>query len=308
MVSVLYLSRVKEIKRKIQTSLAPSELVLNPEGGVYHLALHPHQLADRMIVVGDPGRVELISSRFDSVEHRVSSREFVTHTGRVGNQTITALSTGIGVDNIDIVLNELDALRNIDLQKRTVHEKLNPLKIVRLGTCGALNKNIEVGSFVHSNYALGLDGVMHYYDCQYEEDELQLARDFQKHTKWNSDGIKPYAVRNNQNLGQLFQDGFYQGITATACGFYGPQGRELRLPLALNGLNDSMSTFEFNGIHMANYEMESSALFGLGASLGHECTTVCAVIANRLRNEFLKDYHPAISKLIDLVLTGLTTD
>lgn len=299
---------MKEIKRNIPHPLPPSELVLNKEGAIYHLGLHPDQIADQLIIVGDPARVNLISGRFDSVEHKVTSREFVTHTGRIGNKSLTALSTGIGVDNIDIVLNELDALRNIDLGSRKIKAQLNPLRIVRLGTSGALNRDIPVGGYVQSKYALGLDGVMHYYACEYEDDEKQLVAGFKKHTGWNIPGISPYAVRGDEKLGALFGEGFHQGITVTACGFYGPQGRELRMPLAFQGLNERMSAFRFHGTPIANYEMESSSFFGLGAALGHRCTTVCAVIANRLRNEFLEDYRPAISKLIDTVIEGLIKD
>ena len=287
--------------------MPPSELVLDSRGGVYHLGLQPEEVADKVIVVGDPGRVAKISDKFDSVEHRISSREFVTHTGYMNNERITVLSTGIGVDNIDIVMNELDALRNIDLNTRMAKEELNPLKIIRLGTCGALSRDIPVGSFVQSSYAIGLDGVMHFYGCAYEEDEMELTRKFMEHVNWNIDGIRPYAIRGSASLNQYFQDGFFQGITATACGFYGPQGRQLRLPRAMQNLNDAMSTFVFKDLPMANYEMESSALFGLGSAMGHECTTVCAVIANRLRNEFLKDYQPAIDQLIDKVLEAFTT-
>lgn len=287
--------------------MPPSELVLDGDGAIYHLGLQPEQIADKIIVVGDPGRVAKISGKFDSIEHQVTKREFVTHTGYIGNERITALSTGIGVDNLDIVMNELDALRNIDLKTRMAKDKLNPLKIIRLGTCGALSRDIPVGSFIQSNYAIGLDGVMHFYGCAYEEDELELTRKFMEHVSWNIDGLRPYAVRGSATLGSYFQEGFFQGITATACGFYGPQGRQLRLPRAMQNLNDAMSTFTYKDLPMANYEMESSALFGLGSALGHECTTVCAVIANRLRNEFLKDYQPAIDQLIDKVLEAFTT-
>lgn len=287
--------------------MPPSELVLDSRGAVYHLGLTPEEIADKVIVVGDPSRVTKITDKFDSVEHRITKREFVTHTGYLNKERITVLSTGIGVDNIDIVMNELDALRNIDLKTRLAKDTTNPLKIVRLGTCGALNRDIPVGSFVQSSYAIGLDGVMHYYGCPYEEDELELTRMYMEHVNWNIDGIRPYAIRGSGTLNQFFQDGFYQGITATACGFYGPQGRQLRLPRAMQNLNDAMSTFVYKGLPMANYEMESSALFGLGSALGHECTTVCAVIANRLRNEFLKDYQPAIDQLIDEVLEAFTT-
>lgn len=276
-------------------------------GAIYHLGLHPHQIADKIIVVGDPGRVEQISKNFDAIEHKVVKREFVTHTGRIGNERITALSTGIGVDNIDIVINELDALKNIDLTTRKIKDEFSPLQIIRLGTCGALNADIPVGGFVHSTYALGLDGVMHFYDCEFEEDEKQLVQKFMEHVNWNIPGLTPYAIRGSKTLGSYFNEGFYHGITATACGFYGPQGRKLRLPVAMKNLNDAMSTFSFQNLPMANYEMESSALFALGAALGHECTTVCVVVANRLRNEFSKDYKPDVERLIHKVLEAFTT-
>ena len=275
---------------------------MDSAGAIYHLGLQPEQIADKIIVVGDPGRVVRISNKFDTIEHKVSKREFVTHTGRIGNERITALSTGIGVDNLDIVINELDALRNIDLKTRMIKDTHSPLQIIRLGTCGALNSEIPVGAFIHSKYALGLDGVMHFYGCEFEEDEKELAQRFMDHVDWKIDGLLPYAVRGSEKLGSYFKEGFFQGITATACGFYGPQGRSLRLPLAMPTLNDAMSTFSYKDIPMANYEMESSALFALGSALGHECTTVCTVVANRLRNEFAKDYQPAIDQLIDKVL------
>lgn len=280
---------------------------MDSAGAIYHLGLQPEQIADKIIVVGDPYRVERISNKFDSVEHKVAKREFVTHTGRIGNERITALSTGIGVDNIDIVINELDALRNIDLKTRMIKDTHSPLQIIRLGTCGALSSEIPVGGFIQSKYALGLDGVMHFYGCDFEEDEKELAQKFMDHVNWNIDGLRPYAIRGSEKLGSYFQDGFFQGITATACGFYGPQGRTLRLPLAMQNLNDAMSTFSYKDIPMANYEMESSALFALGSALGHECTTVCTVVANRLRNEFAKDYQPAIDQLIHKVLEAFTS-
>lgn len=283
-------------------SLAPSELVLRSDGSVYHLGLHPDQIADTIIIAGDPGRVEKIAAHFDRVEHRVSNREFVTLTGNIGSRRLTALSTGIGTDNIDIVINELDALRNIDFERRSIRTVKRPLQIIRIGTSGALNAEIAPGSFVHSTYAVGLDGVMHFYDASFEADERSLAEKFAAHTGWSIPGLQPYAVRSDAALGALFQDGFHQGITATACGFYGPQGRVLRLPAAMPSLNERMSTFSFEGIPMANYEMESSALFALGSLLGHACTTVCLIIANRIQNAFLPDYHPAMNRLIELTL------
>ncbi|MCA1752784.1 MAG: nucleoside phosphorylase [Cryomorphaceae bacterium] len=299
---------MKAIETKTGSTLAPSELVLRPDGSIYHLGLRPDQIADTILIAGDPGRVEKIAGHFDAIEHRVMNREFVTITGRIGGRGITAMSTGIGVDNIDIVLNELDALRNIDLEQRTPFAERRPLRIIRIGTSGALNKDIETGSFVHSDYSVGLDGVMHFYDAAFEDDEQALAKAYIAHTGWSIEGLLPYAVRSDRDLGSLFGKGFHRGITATACGFYGPQGRVLRIPAAMPELNDRMSTFSFRGLPMANYEMESSALFALGSLLGHSCTTVCLIIANRLQNAFLADYKPRMAELIEAVIEKVVAE
>ena len=303
--AITYIGDMKIKSNERGEFFPPSELPLNADGSVYHLALKPDQVADTVIVVGDPGRVRRISEKFDHVEVQVSNREFLTHTGSINGRRITVLSTGIGVDNIDIVMNELDALRNVDLVERCELEKQNPLDIIRLGTSGSLNPDLEVGSFVNSMYALGLDGVMHFYDVDYEADERELIEEFTSHVSWHLEGIRPYAVRSDKDMSGLFQDGFFKGITATACGFYGPQGRKLRLNPAFSEINERMADFSFRGIPMANYEMESSALFGLGAALGHRCTTVCVIVANRLRNEFAKDHHADVDQLIDAVLERL---
>lgn len=291
-------------KLPLSTSLkfAPSELPVNSDGSIYHLAIKPEHLADTVLVVGDQGRVEKISKHFDRIEIVASNREFVTHTGTIGSKRITAMSTGIGTDNIDIVLNELDALRSVDFEKRETIENPKPLEIIRIGTCGGLRKEIEPGSFIHSRYAIGLDAVMHYYQAHFEEEELELARSFAAHVNWSLDGIKPYAVKSSKEAGSKFEEGFIQGITATACGFYGPQGRKLRLPVAMPDINERMGSFSFEGLPLANYEMESSALFGLGAALGHQCTTVCLVVANRAADSFLTDHQPAMEELISIVL------
>ncbi len=289
-------------------SFAPSELPVNEDGSIYHLALKPNDIADTVLIVGDQGRVEKISKHFDQLETIVSNREFVTHTGRIGTKRITALSTGIGTDNIDIVINELDALRSVDFEKRITLENPKPLEILRIGTSGGLRKSIEPGSFVHSKYAIGLDPVLHYYQVEFEQEEIDLAGKFIRHTGWPLRGITPYSVKSSVELGRKFDKGFLQGITVTACGFYGPQGRKLRLPVSMPAINDSMATFEFLGIPLANYEMESSALFGLGTALGHHCSTVCLVVANREANSFLADHHSAMDKLITTVLDRLTAD
>jgi len=291
-----------------QNFFPPSELPLNGDGSIYHLALKAEDLADTVLIVGDPGRVEVISSRFDRLEKKVNHREFTTHTGYVGQKRITALSTGIGTDNIDIVLNELDALRTINLESRTPSESVKPLRIIRIGTSGALHGDIAPGSFVQSQYAIGLDAVMHFYEDLFEEDEKSLIAAFCDHVEWSIKGFKPYAARHSKTLGGLFKKGFIQGITATACGFYGPQGRNLRLQPAMGELNDKMASFTHFGLPLANYEMESSALFGLGGALGHDCTTVCLVVANRVRNEFLADYSGSMESLIEEVLNRISED
>ncbi|MGB6035777.1 MAG: nucleoside phosphorylase [Cryomorphaceae bacterium] len=297
-------------KFPLNTSLkfAPSELPVNADGSIYHLAIKPEHLADTVLVVGDQGRVEKISKHFDRTDVVVSNREFVTHTGYIGTKRITAMSTGIGTDNIDIVLNELDALRSIDFEKRETIENPQPLEIIRIGTSGGLRKEIEPGSFIHSRYAIGLDAVMHYYQSHFEEEEMELARAFAAHVNWSLDGIKPYAVKSSKEAGSRFEKGFLQGITATACGFYGPQGRKLRLPVAMPDINERMENFSFEELPLANYEMESSALFGLGAALGHHCTTVCLVVANRAANSFLTDHHVRMEELIAKVLERITAD
>ena len=282
--------------------IPPSELPLNPDGSVYHLALRPEHLADTVIVVGDPGRVGRISRRFDRLELEISNREFLTHTGVLDGKRLSVMSTGIGVDNLDIVMNELDALRHIDLASRRETDTRNPLDIIRLGTSGSLSPDLEVGSFVNSVYALGLDGVMHFYDVDYGEDEEALVEEFVRHVEWKASGIRPYAVGGNAELSAMFGEGFFKGITATACGFYGPQGRKLRLDPSMPGINERMANFSFRGTPMANYEMESSSMFGLGAALGHRCTTVCVIVANRMRNEFTDDHHKDVDRLIEAVL------
>jgi uridine phosphorylase len=299
---------VKKFSLQNSIKYAPSELPLNSDGSIYHLAIKPEHLADTVLVVGDQGRVEKISKFFDRTDVVVSNREFVTHTGHIGHKRLTVMSTGIGTDNIDIVLNELDALRSIDFDKRESIADPKPLEIIRIGTSGGLRKDIEPGSFIHSRYAIGLDAVMHYYQAEYEADELELARSFAAHVNWSLEGIKPYAVKSAERFIDKFDKGFLQGITATACGFYGPQGRMLRLPTAMPDVNEKMGSFSYADLPLANYEMESSALFGLGAALGHQCTTVCLVVANRAANSFLTDHHVAMERLISIVLERIQAD
>ncbi len=286
--------------------IADSELILNSDKSIYHLKLQPHQIANDIIVVGDPNRVKAISSKFSKIEHVIENREFVTHTGNFNNKRISVIGTGIGTDNIDIVLNELDALVNIDLNEKIVKNKLTSLNIVRIGTCGALQEHINVNDFVVSEYALGLDGLMNFYEMVYTPEEEAILNEFYTQTNYSKQLNQPYIVKGDSQLHQLFAKDCHSGITATACGFFGPQGRELRLKLKEPLLNDKLHEFNFNGLKINNFEMETSAIYGLARLMGHRATTVCVVVANRYNKSFTKDYRPAMDKLIDLVLQKLT--
>jgi uridine phosphorylase len=287
--------------------IAESELILNPDGSVYHLNLRPEDISDIVIVVGDQGRVQTISKHFSKIECQKQNREFVTHTGTFNGKRITALSTGIGTDNIDIVVNELDALVNIDLGKREIKEKKTCLNIIRLGTSGALQGDIPVDNFVMSEYGIGFDGLLNFYKVNeniYDED---ITDAFIKHTGWSPKLARPYTVKGSEFLMKKLGEGFFKGITATASGFYGPQGRELRIAAADPLLNDKMETFNYKGHRITNFEMETSALYGLGAALGHNTLTICTIIANRVSKQFSKDYHPAVEKMIQTVLDRITS-
>jgi uridine phosphorylase len=288
------------------SQIAASELILNPDGSVYHLHLKPENLADTIIVVGDPGRVKEISKHFDRIEFMVQNRELFTHTGNIGNKRLTVLSTGMGTDNLDIVINELDAVVNIDLEKRepkATHTKLN---IIRLGTAGALQADIMAGDFVASSFGVGMDGLLYFYGKGKSVMNAQLAEAFVKHTRWNENLPGIYAVPCSDMLMDKLGKDLVHGITLTAPGFYGPQGRELRLKPAFPELNHLIESFEFEGSRIANFEMETSALYGLGRMLGHETLTICTVVANRVNHTFAKDYHGDIERLIKLVLSRLT--
>lgn len=282
--------------------IAESELIVSNQGAIYHLNLLPEQIADDIIVVGDQNRVAQISAHFDRIEHQVANREFVTHTGEYRGKPITALSTGIGTDNIDIVLNELDALVNIDLKTRRIKEKHHSLNIIRLGTSGSLQEDIPVDSMVVSSHAIGLDGVLHFYQAEFEAEELDLQEQFVKHTGWNTLLNPPYLVKGSSALLDRFPKHMLQGITVTSNGFYGPQGRVLRLNTRYPDLNEQLRSFSANGLRICNYEMETSALYGLGSLLGHQTATVCAIIANRYRREYSANYHQTIDLLIEEVL------
>ncbi len=282
-----------------------SELVLNADGSVYHLHLKNENIADQVILVGDPGRVEQVAKFFDTVEFSVSNREFVTVTGFFQEQRFTALSTGIGTDNIDIVVNELDAAVNIDPEERVPRPHRRRLNLVRIGTSGGLQEQIPVDSLVASSYALGLDGLMYYYNFINTDIEIDISNKLNKHLKWNTHLATPYLVAADPLMIKLLGQDMHTGITVTATGFYGPQGRRLQLPLENEQMHDLFRTFRYQDLRITNFEMETSALYGLGRMLGHRCCTCCAIIANRATGEYSGNYRPVIDRLIDKVLNRL---
>src|SRR5574344_374576 len=278
-----------------------SELPLQPGGQIYHIGVGPDDIADDIIVVGDPGRVELVSKYFDTVDFKHTNRELVTHTGTLRGKRITALSTGMGTDNIDIVLTELDALANIDLPTRTTKTTHRTLNIIRIGTCGALQPEIEVNSFIASSHGFGFDGVLQYYNHDGLFDE-KLVEAFVEQTGWNEKVPYPYCVAGNQELLDRIGFDMTKGVTASAPGFFGPQGREVRAKLKYPELNGRIEKFNYQGNRITNLEMETSALYGLGKLLGHNTLTVCVAIANRVTKDFSKDYKPYVAKLVETVL------
>lgn len=282
--------------------IAESELIINDRGAVYHLNLCPDELAQTIITVGDPDRVKEVSKYFDSIEVQQQHREFISHTGFIGKKRITVLSTGIGPDNIDIVLNELDALVNIDFKTRTIKPDLTPLTILRIGTSGSLQADIPIDSFVAGTHGLGLDNLLHYYRFKNNEEEQQILQQFIAHTQL-SGKIEPYIATASSAIIKYFVDGFHQGITTTCPGFYGPQGRILRLGLANPILIERLSSFSFGSYHISNFEMETSAIYGLGKLLGHHCLSLNAIVANRIRKEFSKDGKATVENLIKKSLT-----
>ncbi len=281
---------------------APSELIINEDGSIFHLHLKPHELADKVILVGDPGRVALVASHFDGVECEVNNREFRTITGNFKNKRITIVSTGIGCDNIDIVLNELDALANIDFETRKEKTNLRQLTLVRIGTCGGLQKNTPIGTFIASKKSIGFDGLLNYY-AKREELDIAFENEFKKQVNWNPQLGNPYVADADMKLlEQIAQDDMVRGITISCGGFFGPQGRRLRIPLADPQLNEKIVKFEYNGDRITNFEMESSALAGLAQHLGHKALTCCMVIANRRQKEANSGYKNTIDGLIKKVL------
>jgi uridine phosphorylase len=281
--------------------IAESELIINNRGAIYHVDLKPDELADTVITVGDPDRVAEVSKHFDTIEVKRKHREFIAHTGYVGKKRLTVISTGIGPDNIDIVLNELDALKNIDFETRTEKSNLTALTIIRLGTSGSLQADIPVDSLVAGTHGLGLDNLLHYYRLKSNEEELQLLQHFVTHTQL-AGTIQPYIASAGSHVLKHFVDGFHQGITVTCPGFYGPQGRVLRLGLSNPQLVESLSNFSFGNYRISNFEMETSAIYGLGKLMGHHCLSVNVIVANRVRKEFSKDGAAAVEHLITTCL------
>jgi uridine phosphorylase len=278
--------------------IAESELIFNSRGAIYHLDLKPDELAENIITVGDPGRVKEISKHFDKIEIQTQHREFVTHTGYIGNKRISIVSTGIGPDNIDIVVNELDALVNIDFKTRTVKNELKQLNIIRIGTSGSLQANIPVDSFVASTHGIGIDNLMNFYLHENNEEEKQLIHSFTTQTQLHNGFGNPYISAASMYLLKYFVDGYHHGITVTCPGFYGPQGRILRLGVSYPQLIDRLASFEFGQYRITNFEMETSAIYGLGKALNHHCLSLSAIIANRVHKNFSKDSLSLIEKLI----------
>lgn len=281
----------------METPIAASELIITPEGCIYHLDVHPDEIAHTVITVGDPGRVAAVSKYFDKIEHRKSHREFVTHTGYIGDKKLSVVSTGIGPDNIDITLNELDALVNIEFNTRTVKPEPTSLQIIRMGTSGALQEDIPVDSMVASTFGIGLDNLLHYYKIENNAEESFLLHEFQKHTGLENP-IQPYMAQGSVRLLNHFMNGYEHGITVTCPGFYAPQGRVLRLPLAYTNLINVLSTFESGTHRICNFEMETSAIYGLGKLMGHQCLSINTIIANRQSKTFSKDAPKAIDTMI----------
>ncbi|PDP64101.1 nucleoside phosphorylase [Porphyromonas gingivalis] len=284
-------------------TIPPSELIINADGSVFHLHIRPEQLADKVILVGDPARVDAVASRFERIECNVSNREFHTVTGWYGDKRITVQSHGIGSDNIDIVLNELDALANIDFDTRQVKDRLRKLTLVRVGTSGGLQDNTPIGSYVAAERSIGFDGVMYFYSDTEKIRDAAFEAALQDQLEWKIEGLKPYVIPADKTLSdRICREDILRGVTIAANGFYGPQGRRLRLPLKDEDLNRKIQAFDFNGSRITNYEMESSSLAGLAALMGHEAITVCCIIAGRKSEKMNTSYQGSIEGLIDLVL------
>jgi uridine phosphorylase len=286
-------------------TIASSELIINNRGALYHINCRPEEVADTIITVGDPDRVKEVSKYFDRLEFANQHREFITHTGYIGKKRLSVISTGIGPDNIDIVINELDALANIDLETRMVKDELSALKIIRVGTSGSLQSDIHVDSFVASTHGLGLDNLLNFYKHDCNEEEAQLLNAFSNHTKLGNDISSPYLNTASPFLLKSFVEGFHHGITVTCPGFYGPQGRVLRMGLAHPQLIDQLTTFQFGNHKITNFEMETSAIYGMGRILGHHTLSLSAIVANRISKTFSSDGNAAVEKLILVTLENI---
>jgi uridine phosphorylase len=278
--------------------IANSELIITPQGCIYHLDLHPDEISNTIILVGDPGRVAEVSKYFDRIEHRKAHREFITHTGYIGSKRLSVVSSGIGPDNIDIVLNELDALVNIDFSSREINEQHRQLNIIRLGTSGSLQESLPANSLVASTFGIGLDNLLHYYRYENNAEESFILNDFKNHTLLNGNPVQPYVVEGSVRLLNHFTEGFTHGITVTCPGFYAPQGRRLRLPLAFPNLVNNLSSFRSGMHYITNFEMETSAIYGLGKLLGHHCLSLNTIIANRQTKTFTENAPLAIDRMI----------
>lgn len=284
-----------------------SELILNNDGTIFHLHLKPENIADQIILVGDQARVDTVAGFFDNIEFSAKNREFRTVTGWYNGRKITVISTGIGTDNIDIVLNELDALANINLETREIKQEKKVLEIVRIGTSGSLQEDIPVNSYVVSKKSIGFDGMLNFYANREQHCDLPFEKAFIQFTGWNESLPTPYVVDASGKLAVKFDgESFQKGVTISAPGFYGPQGRVLRLPLAMPQLNQLIEKFRFEGLKITNFEMESSAIYGLSKMLGHKALTICLIIANRVTGQANENYRPEMEKLIKMVLDNLT--
>ncbi|MHA4807179.1 nucleoside phosphorylase [Flavitalea flava] len=287
--------------------IAESELIINKRGAIYHLDLRPEELADTIITVGDPDRVSTVSKHFDTIEHRSQHREFVTHTGFIGKKRLSVVSTGIGTDNIDIVFNELDALVNIDLSTRIPKTELSHLTVIRVGTSGSLQENIPVDSWVASTHGLGIDNLLNFYRHEENEEEKQILQSFITQTQLHHRLSNPYISGASAGLIRHFVEGFHQGITVTCPGFYGPQGRVLRLGLSQPELIDRLTAFSYGPHRITNFEMETAGIYGLGKILGHQSLSLSVIVANRVSKEFSKDGNAAVEKLIGKTLEIIQT-
>lgn len=282
--------------------IAESELIINDRGAIYHLDLRPGEIAQTIITVGDPARVLQVSKHFDTIEFKASHREFITHTGYIGKKRLSVISSGIGTDNIDIVLNELDALANINFESRTINPTITSLNIIRIGTCGSLQQDIPVDAFIASTHGLGIDNLLNFYRHNQSDEEKQIIQSFITQTQLHHQVSDPYITRSSSSLIKHFVNGYHHGITVSCPGFYGPQGRMLRIGLAYPDLVPRLAEFSLGNYRICNFEMETSAIYGLGKILGHHCLSLNAVVANRVTRQFSKNAFDTVERLITSAL------